>query len=140
MLCVIASILLWVLVPPPLAPRINVRWAANISAESRSQLEQEFSLVAGRLVADSVWLYELADVSTANIKALISHPAVADTHHLDRAAGVVAEDADLGTTPVPPRGLAALRSSLVAKGITFLAWASLLVSGTWLSTRTPPRR
>ena len=68
------------------SPRVsvNVRWNENLTAVERSALEQRFHLTDGRLVEGGTWQYTLADDSSANIRALVEHPAVADTYRLNR--------------------------------------------------------
>ena len=72
---------------PPPPDRVQVRWTPAADTE-RPQLETRYRLHAGVArgePADRTWLYEIRDVSRANLRALIDDPRVADTHLVDRA-------------------------------------------------------
>src|SRR4051794_26503296 len=77
------------LLPSPFAPRINVRWNGDIGVDDRQQLESRFRLVRPAQTEGTTWRYDLADVSHGNIAALIAHPAVSDTHEIDRELAAV---------------------------------------------------
>ena len=75
--------------PAALVHHVSVRWTAALPEADRTALEQRFSLTAGEpnsnYSADvNVWNYALADVSQANIRALVNHPQVMDTNDIDR--------------------------------------------------------
>jgi hypothetical protein len=73
--------------PPPPPDHIQVRWTPAADTE-RLQLETRYGLhgaVARGDPADRTWVYEIQDVSRANLRALIDDPRVADTHLVDRA-------------------------------------------------------
>lgn len=63
---------------------INVRWKADVADAERVDLERRFQLTNGDHSEGTTWRYQLADSSTANIQALIQHPRVDDTAHLNR--------------------------------------------------------
>ena len=65
------------------AKGINVRWRADVTDAERLQLEAQFFLRGERL-EESTFGYDLLDDSNENIQALVEHPAVDDTHHIDR--------------------------------------------------------
>jgi hypothetical protein len=67
-------------------PRVNVRWADGVSDEARLSFEQRFGLESGQPVEGSTWRYVLRDRSRENIRAVVSEPAVDDTHEIDRSA------------------------------------------------------
>jgi 4-amino-4-deoxy-L-arabinose transferase-like glycosyltransferase len=48
-------------------------------------------------MGERTWAYYLADVSTTNIRSLISHPAVEETKHIDRTTARVAVTAERGS-------------------------------------------
>ena len=80
--------------PPPII--VNVRWSATIDSDARAALERQFSLTDGHETSDAaVRTYTMGDTSTANIRALVEHPAVEDTVHIDRRTFAVER---------PPRG------------------------------------
>jgi hypothetical protein len=69
---------------------VNVTWASGLDEASRVALERRFSLAEVdrreyRPSSPDTWVYEIGDTSRANAQALVSHPDVKDTHHIDRA-------------------------------------------------------
>ena len=122
------------LAAPPLAPRVNIRWAAGVSPDERVAIERRFSLQAPQHLEDTTWAYDLVDPSRVSVRALIGHQAVADTHGIDREDAVVAAEAAAGTTRV---GSAPLLEWAVAEWVRWLAvgalWTALL-SGLWLAS------
>ena len=125
---------------PPLAPRVHVRWTDGLSDAQRLQFERSLALVNGQHQGSGTWQYDLVDVAPSGVRALVDHPAVEDTHHIDRAGGVVSADAPLGTARLPEVGMAsAVRSPLFDWVVSF--WiASFAVSGAWLMTAEHVRR
>jgi len=73
---------------------VNVRWADDIDGAERGSLESEFHLTNGRHKEGSVWVYDLADVSRRNLEAIVDHPRIADTHHINRADHTLAATAE----------------------------------------------
>ena len=65
---------------------VNVRWAAEVDAPARQQLERRYGLVDGEAREGTTWIYALTDLSRANIRALVEDAAVADTHQIHRTA------------------------------------------------------
>ena len=63
---------------------VNVRWKPDVSETLRVDLERQFQLAHGEHSEGTTWRYQLADASTANIRALIQHSRVDDTAHLNR--------------------------------------------------------
>ena len=74
---------------------INVRWHADVTDTERLQLEAQF-LLRGERREDRTFGYDLLDDSHANIQALVEHPAVEDTHHIDRGTFALAASAEFG--------------------------------------------
>lgn len=120
--------------PPAFAPRIHVRWAEGVTAEQRMALERQFSLQAGEARESSTWAYELADPSRSNIRALIEHPSVADTHHINRGSATVASSASRGARLTTAGALSRWRDSAAAAWIARFSLTSLLVCAAWLAT------
>ena len=85
MLGCFAFAVLWVTIPVE-PVRINVRWAPAVTERERAALEREFHLAEGRPQDDTTWGYVLFDYSTENIRAVVTHPQVVDTHFVDREA------------------------------------------------------
>src|SRR5688572_8848545 len=100
--------------PSPVAPRINVRWTDSITDAARAGVEHRFTLYAGERREGTTWSYDLGNASRANIQALLAHPAVADTHYLDRATSTVSADAPRGTTFITENPLRRWRDSRTA--------------------------
>jgi hypothetical protein len=64
---------------------VTVRWNPNIDGPTRVEIETKFSLTDEQDTSDAaVRSYTLADTSRGNVRALVQHPAVEDTQHLDR--------------------------------------------------------
>lgn len=85
---VITAIVIWMAPASgsgaPTAVPIKVRWTAQAAATVRTRLETQFHLTRADFDDGTTWRYELTDISTANIRALVSHPAVEDTANLNR--------------------------------------------------------
>jgi hypothetical protein len=77
----------------PIGAFIHVRWAPNVDDVERDALELRFCLTAREVTEGTTYSYLLVDTSTENIRRLITHPAVQDTHDLNRAAFGVADTA-----------------------------------------------
>src|SRR5687768_13191026 len=73
---------------------VNVRWVDAIEAGQREALEKQFGLTDGVLKEATTYSYHLHDPSRARIRALVQHPSVVDTHHLDRSAFQPSPSAD----------------------------------------------
>lgn len=63
---------------------VHVRWQPSVDAAERQRLETRLLLADGREVEPSTWRYDLTAPSKSNIRAIVEHPAVTDTHHIDR--------------------------------------------------------
>jgi alpha-1,2-glucosyltransferase len=64
---------------------IHVRWALGVDERSREAAEQRLHLSQAERLEDRTWGYTLDDVTTANIRAMVTDPAVEDTQGVDRA-------------------------------------------------------
>ena len=62
---------------------VNVRWAV-VSDEERRAAESRYGLANGLPLDRTTWRYDLQDVSSSNIEALVRDRIVEDTHGLDR--------------------------------------------------------
>jgi hypothetical protein len=78
-------------------PRVNVRWADGVAENARLSLERRFGLESAQWREGTTWRYVLRDRSRENIAALVAHPAVDDTHDIDRA-GLTAPDRSVQVT------------------------------------------
>jgi hypothetical protein len=104
---------------------VHVRWAATVDAAERERLEQRHSLTRPELREGRTWGYYLADLSSANIQALVTNPAVEDTHNLHRTAFRVWRTAP--RAPYPGTGPAWIASLLELLTRAFLALGGLAI-------------
>jgi hypothetical protein len=76
-------------VPAPRSEQVTVRWTPGLSDEQRGTLERQFSLGDGEPKPDaeegSVWNYRLRNLSVENVRQIVTHASVADTHFIDRS-------------------------------------------------------
>ena len=63
---------------------VHVRWAPDVDDAAREAGERRYSLSQGEPLEGRTWGYTLNDLSTPNIKALVSDRAVEDTQDIDR--------------------------------------------------------
>ena len=128
---------LYLFVPPSLAPRVNIRWADEVSDTARTEIERQLELAVGEHVEGTTWAYDLADPSSQAIAAIVTHPFVADTHHIDRARRIVSDETRLGTTRIRG-GLSLWRDGPIVPWLGRLAASFLVVSGLWFATTGRP--
>jgi len=101
----LALVALWPDRPPvPRSEQVTIRWTAGLPVEQRAVLEREFSLGSGELKPDAteeeqVWNYRIVDVSVDNVRRIVTHSAVADTHFIDRATFEVERQPPPGDHP-----------------------------------------
>jgi hypothetical protein len=132
----LALALVWgvpLVVAPAFAPRVNVRWAEGVDEAARTNAERQLNLLAGAQLDGRTWAYDLADASPQAVAAVVAHPSVEDTHHIDRSSRVVTADAPQGTTRIRG-GLSLLREAILAPWVSRFAWSVLIVSALWLAT------
>lgn len=67
------------------APTIKVRWSNEVSERERKALEQRFQLLRPDPSGPNAYYYDLLDSRQKAIRAIVEHPAVADTQNLDRS-------------------------------------------------------
>ena len=120
-------------VPPSLAPRVNIRWAAGLSDVARNEIERQLKLVAGEHAEATTWTYDLVDPSQQAIAAIVTHAAVADTHYIDRSRRTLSADVPLGRTRIRG-GLSRWRDVATAPWVTRFASSVMIVAGLWLAT------
>jgi len=91
----LALVALWPDHPPvPRTALVNVRWSAGLPEARRAALERQFTLTEGEPTsahsADvNVWYYRLHDLSSENVRSLVTNPAVVDTHQIERSSFTV---------------------------------------------------
>jgi hypothetical protein len=79
------------------APRIAIRWPAEIDPERRQELERRFLLVNPAVEGDRVE-YDLLDTSRDNVEALVREPDVFDTDRISRERFTLPLDVPYGTS------------------------------------------
>jgi hypothetical protein len=122
-----AGFLAWFhLTAGPAAQRVNIRWAATVSAAERVRAEQAHGLAEGALVEGRTWLYFVRKRSRADIQQLVTDPRE-DTFHIDRSAFRVRVD----RPDLSPRARAWLESDRLGQISLTLALAAALA--TWRS-------
>ena len=65
---------------------VHVRWAPDVDDAARQEAERRYSLSQAEQLEGRTWGYTLSDLSVANVRALVSDPAVEDTQDIDRTA------------------------------------------------------
>ena len=77
-----AGVLLWL--EPPHPVRLHVRWTADVDDARRGELERQLRLQRGQHSEGTTFVYELDPPSTDAIRAIVQHPSVDDTAHINR--------------------------------------------------------
>jgi len=109
------------------AAYVHVRWAPSVGPATQEQVERAHGLQRVEFREQRTWSYYLNDVSTENIRRLVQHPAVEDTHYIDRS------DFDVASTA--PRGeYVTSRPAWIARLLEFLTRAFLLLGAAALVT------
>ena len=139
LLMLVGAVVVRTSTPSPFAPRVRVRWAPTVEEADRTALEYHHRLLNGTAAENNTWEYDLVDPSPAAVATLVGQNEVADTHYIDRARGIVAADAPIGTIRVRERRLAAFVHSILFDWF-LLFWASAtLVSGVSLASGADAR-
>ena len=82
LLALVVPVLTYQMPVPPAV--VNVAWSSAVDDQQRATLEARFHLTDGDFRGGSLWTYEIADTTRANVGALVGHPDVEDTYHIDR--------------------------------------------------------
>jgi hypothetical protein len=105
---------------------VHVRWQTSVDQATRLKLEERFQLAAGTREEGQTWRYDLRDTSQNNVRAIVSDPSVADTHHIDRRADEVSSDTERTSRPerLPIRTASVLQGADLAALIcvVFAIW------------------
>lgn len=116
---------------------VHVRWAPTVDPAAREQVERSHSLTRGEFREGRTWGYYITDLSRQNIRDLVGHPAVEDTHNIHRTAFRLWRTAPRGAyLSVRPAWVAATLEFLVPAFL--VAGALALVAGllrTWRARR-----
>ena len=113
---------------PILPPAVNVAWSPAVDDQQRATLEARFHLTDGDFRGGRVWSYRIADTTRANVGALVHHPDVADTQHIDRRSFAV----DGASGPLW-RAASTLPIGLVVSTFAVLCW--VFIRRTWSDLR-----
>jgi hypothetical protein len=116
----------WAVLERP-APVITVRWRDGLSLQARAQAAQQLQLQHEQ-PSDDAWQYEALDPRAPAVAAIIAHPDVLDTSHIDRGSATLAADAGRGEARVwwagpfhGPRGSEQFRLLLTAVALVTVA-------------------
>ena len=115
------------------APGIRVRWREGTSSPRRVWLEWKYRLEGRSAPQGLSYSYVLMDTSTANIRALVTDPEVADTDDIDRETFAIPwETANESRTFMWTADRLPVLRRPVARW-TLMAWFALMVAA---GTRT----
>lgn len=121
--------LLWL--SGPRTNGIHIRWMAGTTPDSQRQVAAELNLECERLVDGRTWFCAVLDGSPTTLPRIIRHPAVEDTHYVNRSSGVL-EDA-----PIARTRLWAGRKSPIVGSVGLMVLAGLLaLAGGYLLFRS----
>lgn len=133
LLILLAGVLVVARVP---AAAVNVRWVSDLPVAERARLERTFMLSRPDRRTEDTWAYTLLDVSRGNVRRLVEHGRVDDTHGVDRNTFTVNTASDVMT--VRGRWLAWAD----ARGLLGGAAGLLALLTVWqvarMALRTPP--
>jgi hypothetical protein len=77
-----AGVLRWL--EPPHPVRLHVRWTADVDEARRGELERQLQLNRPQHSEGTTWVYQLETPNTDAIRAIVQHPSVDDTEHINR--------------------------------------------------------
>jgi hypothetical protein len=63
---------------------VHIRWTPQVTDAHRHDVEVAHGLAPVRFIGTRTWQYALEDVSEANVRSLVTNPAVEDTAHIGR--------------------------------------------------------
>lgn len=115
--CGIAAAAIPALIPPLFGspqPMIQIQWG-DIAEADRAALEREWRLTEATRINGATWSYVPADTSPARMRAIVTHPAVADTNGIQRREFRIADRPPLtprrgGLIDAPPAASQAARA------------------------------
>jgi hypothetical protein len=111
------------------AAYVHVRWAPATDPVTQDLIERVHHLHRVEFRGERTWAYYLSDVSSTNIRSLLSYPAVEETNNIDRTAARIEPTAGRGSyISDRPTGVARLLEffmhvSVVAGAIALAAGA-----------------
>jgi hypothetical protein len=78
------------------APGVGIRWREGVSVDRQVALERRFRLHRRREPEGRSVLYDLVDIRSANVQALLEQPEVEDTSRIDRHTHTIMANAAFG--------------------------------------------
>lgn len=114
---------------------VHIRWAMPVSDEARPEIERRYRLSAGEEREGRTRGYYLTDLSRANIRAMVTDPAIEDTHYINRQAFRIWRTAP--RAPYTGWGAPAAPLALDALAMLLLAAGSALVALAFIERRLP---
>ena len=113
---------------------VNIRWQSSVDAAERQRLEIEWQLVDGQEVSPSTWRYDLTAPTEGRLRAIVEHPAVADTHDIDRQRYTVAPE---GRRTARRHGLITVGGAVAVGLVDRLALLLAMLAGLCVLVRDP---
>ena len=107
-----------------------------MDAAEWQRLETEWQLVDGQEVSPSTWRYDLIAPSEGRLRAIVEHPAVADTHDIDRQRYTVAPEA---RRTARRHGLITVGGAVAVRLVDRLALLLAMLAGLCVPVRPSPR-
>lgn len=113
---------------------IHVRWAPEVDTVTRSEREAAYTLTQGNPLGGRTWEYYLADISRANVRALIQDSAIEVTDAVDRTGSRFETDAPRGPYARGPDWLPEVLNGLVVlfASLAMLALTTAILGWLWL--------
>lgn len=78
------------------APSIHIRWQPDVSDIARVEFERSLMLADPIPLEGTTFAYALLDTRSDHIRSIVEHPAVDDTHEIDRDTFTLGPDAPDG--------------------------------------------
>lgn len=125
------------------AAYVHVRWTPEVDDATRAEVARAHGLHPVEFREQRTWGYFLSDQSTENVRAIVRHPAVEDTHNIDRDTFRVQDTAERGDYLGGPPAWIARMLEFFGRASLFLGAAALLVGAfrtgrDWWTRKTSP--
>jgi hypothetical protein len=124
------------------APAVSIRWREGVTPERRAALERTFRLARAREPEGRTIIYDVLDIRSSNITALLDQPEVEDTGYIDRRTNNVPANAPFGRgglwigTRLPVLRIYGVVPVILVVSVVVLAWALLRNGVTVFSIRS----
>lgn len=126
------------------APGVSVRWREGVTPDRRAALERSFRLARSRDPEGRTITYDILDIRSSNIAALLAQPEVEDTGYIDRRTNAVPANAPFGRggmwigTRLPVLRIYGVVPAIVVTSLIVLAWALFRHGGRLFTIRSRP--